>query len=265
LIGIFPNSNLCPLVYSLPSGIVGGYLYLYTNFDDGSHPEIVTRTKLVLVPCSPAAPTTTIVTTLLFGTMRVIDANFVLLYSGYRALNILGCAASQVFSFPSLPIPSPGMPLVTLSTPEPPMPRVVTQGAGVIRFPGIVNRRGQQVSILGLSGNPLTATQGTVGAVLTPIPMPMGSNAGMVNVIVSPGIPSATMPIAFNGVPAMVGTVQNGVIVGQTGPASGVNLGPIQPDFPFGAGPGNSFMGGNPKGKEEGRGKGKGKPKFLRY
>ena len=254
-------------MYSLPSGIVGGYMYLYTSFDDGSHPEIATRIKLVPVPCSPAAPTTTIVTTLLFGTMRVIDANFVLLYSGYRALNILGCAASQVFSFPFLPLPQAEVPLVTLATPEPLAGRVVAQGAGVIRFPGIVNRRGQQVSILGLNGNPLTATQGTTTTVLAPIPMPKGSMPGMVNVVVSPGIPSATVPIVFNGVPPVVGIVmgQNGVVMGQTGPAMGVNLGPIQPDFPFAAKPGNSFMGGNPKGKEEGGGKGKGKPKFLRF
>ena len=117
-------------------------MYVYTNFDDGSHPEIVARIKLVLVPCSPAAPTDTIVTTLLFGTMRVIDANFVLLYSGYSALNIPGCSASQVFSFPFLPLPPPGLSLVTLQSPEQFVIRGPTQGAAVIQFPGIVNRRG---------------------------------------------------------------------------------------------------------------------------
>ena len=88
LLGIFPTSNLCPLIYSLPTGIVGGYVYMYTNYDDGSFPEVSVRLKLIETPCSPAAPLTTLATTILFGTMRVTKANFVLIYAGFNAMRI---------------------------------------------------------------------------------------------------------------------------------------------------------------------------------
>ena len=134
LLGIFPNTNACSLIYSLPSGIIGGYIYIYTNFDDGSRPEIVTRIKLIPFPCSPAAPTSTEVNSVLFGTMRVTVGNFVLLYAGYNT-RLSGCSASQVFGFPAS------------------SKNTALDGALPLTVPGLVNSKGQPNLVKGLAGN----------------------------------------------------------------------------------------------------------------
>jgi hypothetical protein len=166
LLGIFPTENLCPLIYSLPSGVVGGYVYMYTNYDDGSFPEISVRLKLIETSCSPAAPLTTLATTILFGTMRVTKANFVLIYAGFNAMRLRGCFASQEFAFPFFQTLVPGNngPNVGgFSNPA------VNAGPGIVNMvgkptaglnPGLGNVQGGNPGLgglqgqLGITGNP---------------------------------------------------------------------------------------------------------------
>jgi hypothetical protein len=167
LLGIFPTENLCPLIYSLPSGIVGGYVYMYTNYDDGSFPEISVRLKLIETPCSPAAPLTTLATTILFGTMRVTKANFVLIYAGFNAMRLRGCFASQEFAFPFFQTLFPGNngPNVGgFSNPS------VNAGPGIVNMvgkptaglnPGLGNVQGGNPGLGGLQGQPVVGQPGS--------------------------------------------------------------------------------------------------------
>ena len=161
LLGIFPTANLCPLIYSLPSGIVGGYVYMYTNYDDGSFPEISVRLKLIETPCSPAAPLTTLATTILFGTMRVTKANFVLIYAGFNAMRLRGCFASQEFAFPFFQTLVPGNNGPNVGGFSDP---AVNAGPGIVNMvgkptaglnPGLGNVQSGNTGLGGLQGQPV--------------------------------------------------------------------------------------------------------------
>ena len=48
LVGVFTDTpGVCSLVYALPSHVQGGPLYAYSDFDEGSFPEITLRVILL--------------------------------------------------------------------------------------------------------------------------------------------------------------------------------------------------------------------------
>lgn len=222
LLGIFPSTNACSLIYSLPTGIIGGYIYIYTNYDDGNHPEVVSRIKLIPFPCTPAAPLTTEVSSLLFGTMRITVGNFVLLYAGYNT-RLNGCSASQVFEFPTTSKNS----ALTNSLP--------------LTVPGLVNSKGQPDLVKGLAGdNPI-----------------VGMNSGM-----DPGIEAQfpgqfygsgpMLPVGpgfVNGVPGLVNGIRNPALIPGRNPGiiNGLLPGQLPGQF-YGQFPGQFNPKGFPKG-----------------
>jgi hypothetical protein len=202
LLGIFPNSNACSLIYSLPSGIIGGYIYIYTNYDDGNHPEVVSRIKLIPFPCTPAAPLTTEVSSVLFGTMRVTVGNFVLLYAGYNT-RLNGCSASQVFGFPTT------------------SKNGALGNSLPLTVPGLVNSKGQPDLVKGLAGNnPIVGMNGgmnggTDGGIQAQFPGqfygPDQIIPGLLPGQVMPGLlPGQVMPGLLPGqIPGFVNGVRN--------------------------------------------------------
>ena len=144
LLGIFSNGQ-CPLIYSLPNGIIGGPIYIYTTADDGSRPEILTRIKMTssAFVCNP--PPSTIVEYIIFGTMQVSVGSFVLQYAGYNSVLPRGCSASLAFTFPpSILAANPGLGVVNPVIPPGALlstsPNTITTnaGAGLLMTPAVV-------------------------------------------------------------------------------------------------------------------------------
>ena len=231
LLGIFPSTNACSLIYSLPSGIIGGYIYIYTNYDDGSRPEVVSRIKLIPFPCTPAAPTTTEVSSVLFGTMRITVGSFVLLYAGYNT-RLNGCSASQVFGFPTTSKNNlgNGLPLTV---------------------PGLVNSKGQPDLVKGLAGdNPIVGMNNGIEA---QFPGQFYGSGPMIPIL--PGQVPGLLP---GQMPGLVGGVRNPLLIPGRNPGIIPGLLPGQlPGQFYGQFPGQFGPKGFPKG-----GKGEHRP-FL--
>lgn len=98
ILGIFGDGSApCPLLYTLPSGIVGGPFYVYTTFDNGQYPNIQTRIQMTTTtfPCS--APSTTPVSYILLGTMQVTNADFAVGAAGFTT-GKTGCNSDFVYA-----------------------------------------------------------------------------------------------------------------------------------------------------------------------
>lgn len=128
LIGIF-SLDTSALLYALPSDISGGPIYIYTNIDDGNRPDVQRRIKLELLNTNDA-PDDTLVNYMLFGTLTVSQAAFILDFAGYSTGG-KGCTASFQFEFPQttstptlFPAPS-ASPTITFNPALPPSQQII--------------------------------------------------------------------------------------------------------------------------------------------
>ena len=98
ILGIFGDGSApCPLLFTLPSGIVGGPFYVYTNFDDGQYPNIQTRIQMTTSTFPCTAPSTTPVSYVLLGTMQVTSADFAIAAAGFTT-GKTGCNADFIYA-----------------------------------------------------------------------------------------------------------------------------------------------------------------------
>ena len=99
ILGIFGGANApCPVLYTLPTGrTAGGPMYVYTNFDDGSYPAVLTRVQLSAATFPCTAPMSTSVAYVLLGTMAVATADFAVAAAGFST-QLPGCNANYVYA-----------------------------------------------------------------------------------------------------------------------------------------------------------------------
>ena len=72
-------------------------MYVYTNFDDGSYPAVLTRVQLSAATFPCTAPMSTSVAYVLLGTMAVATADFAVAAAGFST-HLPGCNANYVYA-----------------------------------------------------------------------------------------------------------------------------------------------------------------------